>query len=304
MRIVGVDENGLGPRLGPLIATAVTLVLDREYDRVRYRRLGVRLGIDDSKQTSAHGRMADAESLALALLEQQHGRAPNDVEELLELLVQDGALPLRTPCPTASSAQCWSMALPLPAFGGEIAVGRKQLAKLARAGVVCEEARSIVACAGVMNAELRRLGSRTSVDLSLFERLVLGVHARTGEELDYVLGMVGGIRDYRKYLDQLRDRELELIERAPNVVRYRIEGLARLSFEIDADARHMPVALASMIGKYLREVLMERQNRFYAAHAPTLPRPSGYYDPVTRKFIAASRGLRRRLGIADACFER
>jgi ribonuclease HII len=300
---VGVDENGLGPRLGPLIATSITLEV-ANYERAPLRRLGARIGIADSKQTSGFGQMADAEGLALALVEALHARAPADMDELLAAVSIDGLDVLRAPCPSAAFAQCWSHDVRLPTFGGDIARGRKQLARLAKHGVRCVAARTTVACAGVVNAELSRLGSRTSVDLSLFERLVLEARALAPHDLTIVLGMVGGIRDYERYFDRLKPYAVNALGRTRLATAYQVEGIGTLSFEIDADARHLHVGLASMLGKYVRELCMERQNRFYTQHQADLPRASGYYDPVTRRFIAESRALRRRLAIADECFER
>ena len=73
---------------------------------------------------------------------------------------------------------------------------------------------------------------------------------------------------------------------------------------MDADANHLPVAMASMIGKYVREVSMERLNRYYVGHDPSLPRVSGYHDPKTRDMVERTQALRYKLQIADACFER
>jgi ribonuclease HII len=306
--LVGVDENGLGPRLGPLIATSVC-VETPVYERARLQRVAARVGIGDSKQTSAFGAMRVAEGLALAVMEALHVRVPRDVDELLAQLELDGPELLRASCPDGSRAQCWSFDVPLPAFEGDVAAGRAQLARLRKHGVTLCAARSVVTCAGRMNALLRQLGSRTSVDLVMFERLVLaaarGVQdAAPRGELQIVLGMVGGIRDYERYFSLLSPESISGALRTRQAVSYQVAGVGSLSFEIDADARHLPVALASMVGKYVRELAMERQNRFYAHHQADLPRPSGYYDPVTRRFIEQSRRLRTRLRIASDCFER
>lgn len=303
MFVCGIDENGLGPRLGPLVATAVVLELP-SYDRARLRGIARRAGIDDSKETAGFGQMAAAEGLALAVLERLHGCAPRDADELLAVLALDGLLPLRARCPQASAHQCWSSPVALPAFGGDVEQGRRALARLARHGVSVVRARSAVACVSALREAIAELGSRTTVDLALFERLLLDARAFADAELDAVLGMVGGIRDYPQYFVHLRDRTFEVMRKDERVVRYRGLGLGTLSFEVDADARHLPVALASMLGKYVRELAMERQNRFYAAHDGDLPRPSGYHDPVTRRFVEQSAPLRRRLGIAPSCFER
>ena len=303
MLLVGVDENGLGPRLGPLIATAVGVELE-QYDRARMQRIAARVGIGDSKQTSAFGQMRVAEGLALALIETLHAQVPRTVDELLSCLELDGPEALRAPCPSGAFAQCWSCDVALPAFGGSIEEGRKQLTRLEKHGVRLHCARTIVTCAGSMNRELRRLGSRTSVDLAMFERLLLAVAGSAGTELTAVLGMVGGIRDYQRYFSLLPSDGISGPVRTKRAVAYQVPGVGSVSFEIDADARHLPVALASMLGKYVRELCMERQNRFYTQHQADLPRPSGYYDSVTDRFVQQSRRLRQRLGIVDDCFER
>lgn len=304
MLLVGVDENGLGPRLGPLVATSVCLEVDR-YERARLHRVASRVGIGNSKQTTAFGQMRAAEGLALAALEAVHGEAPRHVDGLLHQLELDGPDALRAGCPRRAAAQCWSQSVPLPAFGGDVVEGRARLARLRKHGVRLWRARSVVTCAGRMNQQLRTRGSRTSIDLAMFERLVLAAAVDApASELSVILGMVGGIRDYERYFSLLGAERVSVALRTKRAVRYRLAGVGSLSFEIDADARHLPVALASMLGKYVRELCVERQNRFYTSHQPDLPRPSGYHDPVTRRFVEQSRLLRRRLGIADECFER
>ncbi len=125
---VGVDENGLGPRLGPLVATACTLSV-RELDVAKARALGARLGIEDSKVSSGFGSMAHAEGLALAIAEASLGRPPMNADDVLDALSLDGIPALRAPCPSSTQAQCWG-ALPVPAFGGKLAHGQELLRAL------------------------------------------------------------------------------------------------------------------------------------------------------------------------------
>ncbi|MEI8257948.1 MAG: hypothetical protein WCJ30_19910, partial [Deltaproteobacteria bacterium] len=60
---IGIDENGLGPRLGPMIVTAVRLELDPESVPTRraFLSAATRAGIGDSKAQSGHGAMAPTE---------------------------------------------------------------------------------------------------------------------------------------------------------------------------------------------------------------------------------------------------
>jgi ribonuclease HII len=303
MYVMGVDENGLGPVLGPLVTTAVGLELGR-YHTARLSNLGRELGVDDSKATAAFGRMAAAEGLALAVLEALHGCLPGDADELLGRLLLDAPELLRERCPEASRPQCWSVGLALPCFGGDVAQGRQTLRALARRGVRVVRAKSAVACTRFLNDRLARGQSRVEVDLELMERLVLDARAGLGAELHAVCGMVGGIRDYPSKLRHFARDKVRARRAALGSLAYDVEGVGQVRFEIDADQRHLPVALASMIGKYVRELWMLRHNRFYQARDPELLEVSGYHDPVTRRFIAASELLRKRLGVEPACFLR
>lgn len=303
MLVAGVDENGLGPRLGPLVATVVLLQVER-YERQALYQLGEQLGVKDSKQTSGFGRMAAAESVALALLERLHGRQPQDADDLMEMVSLAGPLAMRAGCPGASAPQCWSVWVSLPAFGGSAERGHRALDGLLQAGVLPLAARSSVACAATLNAERRRLGSKLAVDLLLFERLLLYARSTVKDDLNAYCGMVGGLRKYGENFRELNGRGVEKLQEGRSLCSYRVHELGEVVFEVDADAHHLPVGMASMLGKYVREVVMERQNRFYLEQEPSLGRVSGYHDPATRAFVERSQPLRTRLGIVKECFER
>jgi ribonuclease HII len=164
--------------------------------------------------------------------------------------------------------------------------------------------RSAILCARTYNEAVARLRSKLVVDLHLFERLLLDMRRASGADLRAVCGMVGGIRRYPERFTTIDAAKVEVVEETKARARYRVEGLGELTFEVDADASSLPVALASMVGKYLRELWMARQNAFYRGHEPTLPSVSGYHDPVTARLVDATRVLRVELGIDPRCFER
>src|SRR5262245_59725833 len=66
---IGVDENGLGPRLGPMVVTALLARVTDDGFRIASRKprgaLARRLG--DSKELVAHGDVALGEAWARAL---------------------------------------------------------------------------------------------------------------------------------------------------------------------------------------------------------------------------------------------
>ncbi|MGB5282924.1 MAG: hypothetical protein WBN29_00350, partial [Polyangiales bacterium] len=85
MLVMGVDENGLGPRLGPLVATSVVLQASR-YARPALRVRGLSLGLTDSKETGGFGRMGFTESVALALVERGGAGLATSADDLLDRL--------------------------------------------------------------------------------------------------------------------------------------------------------------------------------------------------------------------------
>jgi hypothetical protein len=58
----------------------------------------------------------------------------------------------------------------------------------------------------------------------------------------------------------------------------------RVSFLIDGEDRHFAIALASIVGKYLRECAMLRFNAWWAERKPGL-RPTAGYGPDGSRFF-------------------
>jgi hypothetical protein len=82
---------------------------------------------------------------------------------------------------------------------------------------------------------------------------------------------------------------------------YRIDGYKRpirLTFVPRADSESMPVALASMAAKYLREVFMRQFNRFWQQHVPDLEPTAGYPNDSKRFYGLIQRAM-RQLGIQE-----
>lgn len=307
MLVLGADENGMGPRLGPLIASSVMLEV-AAYQRAALCERGLALGLTDSKQSGGFGRMALLESVALALVEAAHGTRPDCVDTLLDCVAPSIRAALQTRCPDASSAaQCWSINPRLPAFGGDLAEGARRLEALCgRSSLRIVDVQSRLVCAGLLNERKARGQNKLQVDLGLFEEL-LAYAAKCqagGGPVLAICGMVGGIRDYQARFSCFAADQVRPLPSRRGQRRYQIDSVGELRFEIGADARHLPVALASMLGKYIRELSMRRIGDFYRRRAPELPLASGYHDPVTSRFIEATEPDRSRLGIATDCFRR
>ncbi|MBI4703745.1 MAG: hypothetical protein HY744_21760 [Deltaproteobacteria bacterium] len=307
---VGIDENGLGPRLGPLVVTAVLARVAPGAEQIVRRApsgaLGRRLG--DSKVLVAHGRTAIAEAWARALAARgagRHERCSRPAELLRSLLLDDEAA-LREPCPAHAAAQCWSEEGEAfsAAADGFLEEVQGDLRALAAQGVQPVAVRSVLVCARSLNRAAAEGRSRFDEDLHAMERLVLAMRELAGEPVCAVCGKVGGRHDYASALGPLAGRQCTPIEQGPARSAYRIAGVGEVAFARDADASDLLVGLASLVGKYLRELVMARVVRYYRRAVPELPDASGYWDPVTARFVRDSEPVRRALALPDACFER
>jgi ribonuclease HII len=73
----------------------------------------------------------------------------------------------------------------------------------------------------------------------------------------------------------------------------------RLIFTEKAEAQCLPVAVASMLSKYLREAMMRRFNAWWRQHLPDVAPTAGYYGDGVR-FLQDIDAKRRELAIPDA----
>ncbi len=299
---VGVDENGLGPRLGPLVVTGALLTVPSGDG---WRAVMTSAGIGDSKGLCSHGAMGEVESLVLALLDAELGLRPRDFDALLEALLLGGRASLFPLCPAGESPRaCHGHPLALPAYGpGVTSASRSAARSIAFAGVRVRALRSSFACARALHLARDAGQSRFDVDLARMAELVGALRKIAGTEVEAVCGKVGGRNRYAAGLESLGALCVTLDEGAGRSS-YRFPGVGTVSFVRDADADDPAVGLASLVGKYLRELAMTRMQSYYAEAIPGIDPASGYHDPVTTRWIAATSLLRRERAIEDRCFER
>ncbi len=300
---IGVDENGLGARLGPLVVTAVLASVTAAGEKTLNRALsrGLKSDLGDSKRLVRHGDVALGEAWARAL-------SPRDAltpAEVFEHLSLEGLPTLRAPCPDHVASQCWS--LQGEAFGADDEVVhrlRSHVLLLEKRGVRIQSIKSSVVCTRRLNDEDKLGRHRFIADLHAMERLVLALQKTAGGQVLATCGKVGGIADYVRYFGPLSDRLCAVLCQDRQRSAYRFPGLGELHFLRDADASDPLVMLASLVGKWVRELLMDRVARFYADPAGAAPVPSGYNDPVTKRFVEATALVRRQRRVPDTCFMR
>jgi ribonuclease HII len=317
MYLIGADENGMGPRLGPLVVTAVLARVTPEAEKIACRKprgaLAKRLG--DSKGLVAHGNIALAEAWSRVLVDRGAGRhrRGGTPDEVLDALTLDERADLTRPCPSHVEAQCWrtdgEAFASADEMGDTMSLVARDLGRLERRGLEVLAVRSVLACTRRLNEAVARGESRFVVDLHAMERLILELHQQaqahtSGAEVRAVCGKVGGFGEYGKVFGPLAGRLHVVLQEGRARSAYHFPGLGEIAFVRDGDASNMLVGLASLVGKYVRELTMARIVHHYRQSDPDLPVVSGYHDPVTGRFVVSTERLRRNKRVPGVCFVR
>ncbi len=331
---LGIDENGLGARLGPLIVTAVHAQVGERGQRLLGRKLPKRLrdDLDDSKRLVAHGniRLGEAWARAVCAIRAIRGNGASSPEELLEMLAVGGTGALREFCPSSpesATRQCWNTDRErFDADDASVERVAQHLAWLEEREVRIVNVQSRVVCTHALNVARDAGHNRFVTDLHSMEELVLAARATIDSDLLAVCGKVGGMGCYEPYFGPLAGRLHVALEEGKARSCYQFPGVGEIRFVRDADAHDPLVMLASLVGKYVRELTMSRITRFWGAtptpangrarkpvtttepkattQTPVIPDASGYNDPVTQRFVEATDLSRRQHKLPVSCFER
>ncbi len=114
----------------------------------------------------------------------------------------------------------------------------------------------------------------------------------------FLIGKQGGRRFYLGGLRRLVSPEIVAVEEARAQSVYEMPGVG-ISFMRDAEDRHELVALASMIGKYVRECAMELFNGYWMSHVGGL-RPTAGYGRDGMRFFREIEPFLARLRVAHS----
>lgn len=304
--IFGMDEAGYGPNLGPLVITVTAWEVPgppEEFDfwtvfspliagTADPGRPEGRILVGDSKQvyTPARGLRILEESV-LTLIRPVHPGC-SSFQELHRSLAD-------VPIALADDEPWYAEALAIPQVGSVDEERADRWETLCReAGVVLRGIRSELVLTGRFNQTVRQYDSKglalSRISLSLLRTLW---DPDADEPALIVADKHGGRNRYDELLAEvLDDRFIFRLEERTARSRYRV-GKTDLCFQTRAES-HFPVAVASMVSKYLRELAMVCFNRFWQSHLPDLMPTKGY--PVdARRFREQIAEVQKRLQISD-----
>lgn len=305
----GIDEAGYGPMFGPLMVARSVFVIPKldgptaeacpepphlwqRLSKAVCRGLTGRKGripIADSKQLKSQAvgiKHLELGCLAFAGLA---GVRPSDVCDWLDALGETAHhrlehLPWYAPC----EGRPWDR-VPACNTDGEIAVARGMLATTAhRIGVGLGDVGAFAVFEDTFNQMVAQTRSKAATSFTFVARHLVHVWDRYGEHEPYVVvDRQGGRTAYREPLQlAFPEARIQVLGESPEVSSYRLEAepatsggvrrSMRVQFLVEAESGHMPVALASMIAKYTRELLMVRFNAYFTGRIPELKPTAGY----------------------------
>jgi hypothetical protein len=320
MILAGIDEAGYGPLLGPLVvgccafdidgadpaADALPCVWKRLRKLVSRNRTkaGKKLHVNDSKIVYGGGGdngLKELERAILSLLVTANDRALADLEDLIRLTADHALDDLRgypwyQPF-TGEKFPLEQELLPIRLFANALR------GEMDKCGARCVHLAARVVTERRLN---QLLGATHNKGSALFSTSAIHLDhlLRNFGDKDLVIfcDRQGGRSHYGSLLRLMFEEwSMEILVETEQRAEYRLlqnDHAVRIIFCEKAETQCLPVAVASMLSKYLREALMYRFNAFWKGHLPSVEPTAGYFADGLR-FLGDINDKRMELGIAD-----
>jgi ribonuclease HII len=293
--LAGIDEAGFGPILGPLVvSTSVFRVPENlvwgdlwqicqgSISDKRSMLKGRLLVVDSKKAFSRSIGIRHLRRTVLAVLKHL-GSEPKNLTDLVLSLCPD--------CLEHLGEYPWYKQLDdylLDGDEGDIAIGASMLkTDLANQHIELVGLKSRCLEVAYYNRMVAAVKNKSKVLFTAVAELMQWtIEEFAGEDLEIVIDRQGGRSHYRRELQLMfPDMGLRVIREDNNRSSYELttgDRRVRVHFIVGADIRYLPVALASMASKYIREVLVDNINRYFRGFSDSLKPTAGYWKDGLR----------------------
>ena len=293
--LAGIDEAGLGPILGPLVISSSTFsiphnlleanlwqILRRSVGNKRKALAGRLLVADSKKAYHRSDGIRHLERTVLACLNCLGGK-PSNLIELLEILCPDSIERLSN-YPWHKDIASHNLAVNEADIGIASSVLKDNLNSN---GIELLELRSCCLDVAYYNKMVGAVKNKASVLFTAVCGLIKSAwDNHPADELQILVDRQGGRMMYRTPLQRMfPEMELKILKETDTNSSYELTAggrKMRVHFAVGADDRFLPVSLASMASKYLRELLVEGLNRYFVGQCAALKPTAGYWKDGLR----------------------
>lgn len=295
--VMGIDEVGYGPLLGPLVVSSCSFLLNmypEEYPAVdlwlflqesigkKRKSLGNRLLVADSKKVYSRSQgIKQLERTCLTFANQFLDLKGKRFSQFLATLSVDAVTQLSR-YPWCAKAQ---VSLPEIDQGLSDKLGKVMDA----AGVEFLDVRCCYTDVDKFNKIVSTTNNKSVIILDsileMIQQIISATHFLNIKDILILSDRIGGRTDYSEMLSKLPDFEIEESSVEKGLSKYKLVSKNRtleIQFKVKADDTFLPVALASMFGKYVREKVMGYMNEYFIEKQPGLKPTAGYWTDGLR----------------------
>lgn len=293
--LVGIDEAGYGPILGPLVVSSSVFEIPEDSLRSNMwkllsdstskekRQSKGRLVITDSKK--AYNRKAGLGHLERTLLASLKvlSKSPENLEALITALAPS-TLDRLSNYPwyaqlekRAIESQSDDISICASVFASDMKANQINLLSI---GSDCLDV-------SYYNDMVEKVRNKAAVLFtSVCGHMQRAFDAYGDKNLQIIIDRQGGRSHYAAVLSKMfPDLEVRILREDDKDCSYQLSRASKsmkLHFVVKADDNFMPVALASMASKYLRELMVGEINSYFVKQIPDLKPTAGYWQDGLR----------------------
>lgn len=317
--LIGTDEAGYGPNLGPLVVGASMWQVPT-FDRSLFDLLSEvvcdaanekkadqdRIPIGDSKALYQSGGSLETIERSVVSLLCAMNRRPTDLFNLFGQLCNCNDDEL-----LAQATFGWSD-VTFPVANDIMRVekmGLRTAEGLKAAGVKCQDLSAEMVFADSFNQAMDRYQNKATLlsitTCQMVRRLIdkVDVSQQDDEPLAVLVlcDKHGGRSRYAGLIQEFITQHPIVVcqeSREISIYRWRENGICMEIRFVARGEQHLPVALASMVAKYLREISMNAWNSFWCQRLPNV-KPTAGYPVDAQRFKTQIAELQHVIGVSD-----